>query len=490
MTTRITSVLSVAVLSIFAATSANAAVSAGTVTNPVTGHVYEIFVYESNDVKSWPLAKAAAEGKTYTDMQGNEIQGHLATITSEAEDLFVEFDVRQAVPPETPLPAPEVWVGGSQAAGSAVGAGWVWENSEGTISTPQVPLLSYSNWLSGEPNDANSGESHLGIGLGGQYGWNDESALGNIGGYMVEYDAPIVIGDCSQTAEGCTTIQGHTLAFPPGSFEEGDEISFTAFEFTSLPSQCGAMTPTVIFDDNPALDNLIIPGYLCGSPKFVVIAVDSSELDILDGTVLVENDTATVLPDNLYECTDPILPVTNFADGDPQHQDVVVWQTTDPTQMLENDLGASGTEFEGAAGEFTDSCGSSRARVKGASYYVVGLHIDFGLDYTTVPDMVNTKFVDLTRYKMELLAAAVEESKPYVKNGDYKKMQQMVKNAIAAVDIGDFVDAKTKIDNFLKFVDKTNYTTAIGIENYNGEHIMRASNIEFMLRVKVIPYAP
>jgi hypothetical protein len=419
------------------------------------------------------------------------IQGHLATITSEAEDLFVEFDVRQAVPPETPLPAPEVWVGGSQAAGSAVGAGWVWENSEGTISTPQVPLLSYSNWLSGEPNDANSGESHLGIGLGGQYGWNDESALGNIGGYMVEYDAPIVIGDCSQTAEGCTTIQGHTLAFPPGSFEEGDEISFTAFEFTSLPSQCGAMTPTVLFDDNPSMENLIIPGYLCGSPKFVVIAVDSSELDILDGTVLVENDTATVLPGNLYECVDPIPSGT-----DPQYQDVVVWQTTDPTKMLENDLGATiGPEYVGAAGEFTNECGSSRARVKGASYYLVGMHIDFGPGYEWATNSAGNfdKFVELTRYKLVLLEESVDQARADNAISRFAHrylLRPAVRSAIRNLDRGNYQRAYNAIRYFLWLVENVVNYQIIPNENYNGEHLMRGSNIEFTLRVKVVPYAP
>ena len=46
---------------------------------------------------------------------------------------------------------------------------------------------------------------------------------------------------------------------------------------------------------------LRIPPYLCGSPKFVVVKVNSDELSILKGAVLVENETDTVLPDNLYK---------------------------------------------------------------------------------------------------------------------------------------------------------------------------------------------
>ena len=33
------------------------------------------------------------------------------------------------------------------------------------------------------------------------------------------------------------------------------------------------------------------------------------------------------------------------------------------------------------------------------------------------------------------------------------------------------------------------YTIVPG-QNYNGEHVTRGSNIQFMLRVKVIPYTP
>jgi len=68
-------------------------------------------------------------------------------------------------------------------------------------------------------------------------------------------------------------------------------------------------------------------------------------------------------------------------------------------------------------------------------------------------------------------------------------MQQQVKNAIKKLDRGNYSRALGHVNKFLKFVNKANYANVPG-ENDNGEHIMRGGNIEFMLRVKIIPYAP
>ena len=70
-----------------------------------------------------------------------------------------------------------------------------------------------------------------------------------------------------------------------------------------------------------------------------------------------------------------------------------------PTMMLEASLGTG--VFAGAATEATNGCGSTRAKVRTGSYFVVGMHIDFGgaFDYRD--------FVALTRYKLTLLQTSV-----------------------------------------------------------------------------------
>ena len=238
-----------------------------------------------------------------------------------------------------------------------------------------------------------------------------------------------------------------------------------------------------------------IPAYLCGSPKFVLVAVDSGDLDILSGTVFVENDTTTVLPNNVYPdgspvICEPVITQVPYTDGDPQYQDVVVWQSTNPAQMLEDEFGGA-AGYLGAAGEFTSSCGSSQARVRGASYYGIGFHIDFGPGYTWAGNDAGNfdQFVALTRYKLTLIQESLEDAKAdgALGNGDYTKMKSQLKNAVKKIDQGNYSGSLGHVDKFLKFVDAASYPVVTG-KNYNGEHLMRGSNVEFILRVKVIPF--
>ncbi len=137
---------------------------------------------------------------------------------------------------------------------------------------------------------------------------------------------------------------------------------------------------------------LTIPAYLCGSPRFLVVKVDATDLTIRKGAVEVVNDTDEVLPDNDYACFDPILGSLKTGDprysADPQNQDVVVWQSTDPRLMLEEPpgppvlvLGPALAFILGTATEATNGCGSTRAKVRTGSYFVVGMHIDFNRSF-------------------------------------------------------------------------------------------------------------
>jgi len=476
------------------ATTATPAALVAANTNPATGHYFE--VYKADGI-AWGSAEANAEGRTC-----GGVPGHLATLTSSAEDAWVD-GLRQGAVGGSGLDLGEVWIGGFQPPSSPEpGGGWLWVNNEGPIPGDNKGPV-YAHWAVGEPNDAGGAESHLALGrygLGG--GWNDEgAALNLIGGYIVEYDVPRAAA-CSGTS--CQTIQGQTLIFPAGSIPPGATIKFNAYEFSDprvVDGKCVGGGPLTLFGAAYGKPELRIPPYLCGSPKFVVVAVDSSQLDILQGTVFVENKTDVVLPGNLYQCNDPI--VQNFpTQGDPQFQDVVVWQSTDPTRMLEDSRGAG--QFAGAAGEFTNACGSSEAKIKGASYYVVGLHIDFGPGNEWASNAAGNhdSFVALTLYKLSLLQTAVANAKAdgALGNGDATKMTAQLDDAVKKLGRGDASGALGAVNKFLKFVNAAQYTvvryppippqTVGTAKNYNGEHLMRGTNIEFMLRVKVIPYGP
>lgn len=208
--------------------------------------------------------------------------------------------------------------------------------------------------------------------------------------------------------------------------------------------------------------------------------------------MLIENDTATVLPGNtIKDCKDTKGPILPSPGEDPQYQDVVVYQTTDPGRMLEDSVGSG--LYDGAAGEFTNSCGSSRGTGKETSYFVVGMHIDFGTGYDLDgnPAGNHFKFVELTRYKLSLLQKSIvaARSAGALRIGVSYAMDALVSLAIYRLDRGDPAGALILVKQFLRLVDAVRYTPTPG-ENFNGEHLMRGTNIEFTLRVKVIPYAP
>ena len=343
--------------------------------------------------------------------------------------------------------------------------------------------------------------SHLTLGrYGAGGGWNDEGvAPGSIAGFIVEYDIP---RPASCTGSECQTINGQYLSIPQQWIDNPDDtITFSAYEFTDprvASGKCG-VEPLTLFGAAYGKPELRIPAYLCGSPKIVVVAVDGSDLNFTTGTVLIENDTATVLPGNdneTYVCRDTSGP-DHVPDPtiDPQLQDVVVYQTTPPDRMLENPstnpAGPPTTDpqFIGAAGEFTNSCGSSRGAGKETSYFVVGMHIDFGAAGST-PAGSHDRFVALTRYKLTLLqqSVAAARSAGALRPVTSAVMEGLVVLAIRRLDRNDPVGARFLVRQFLNLVNAVNYTP-VAANNYNGEHLMRGDNIEFTLRVKVIPYA-
>ena len=454
-------------------------------TNPTTGHYFEVYAI---DGVSWDFANTCANASSY---QG--VQGHLATITSSGENTYVDQLRHDAL--GQGLVQPQTWVGGLQD-----GGGWRWVNEEGPF--PAVnDSVAYANWAPGEPNNSGGVESHLTMGRydsGGPWvdgGWNDEGAApGSIGGYIVEYDLPRPAA-CSGST--CQTIDGQILSLPPAALTPGATLNFNAFEFTDprvASGRCG-VDPLVLFGPAYGRPELRIPPYLCGSPQFVVVFVDTrnadgSPLEFPSGTVFIENDTQVVLPDNTpYACKDTKGPIFPTQGENPQFQDIVVYQTTDPARMLEDLPGnqAQDPQFAGAASEVTNGCGSSRGAGKETSYFVVGMHIDFGALGATEAGWQD-RFVALSRYKLTLLqqSVALARTAGALKNGDATKMSAQLDNAVKKLDRGDSRGALGHVQQFLKFVNAARYTP-VPENNYNGEHLMRGQNIEFTLRVKVVP---
>ena len=150
------------------------------------GHYYDVIAAQQI---TWDNARAAALSSFYLGLQG-----HLVTITSAGEDAAVTAAILQNG-------SGEMWAGGYQTPDNnpVPNAGWTWVNGEGSF--PGVTSASpYANWAGGEPNDyyGVASEQYLGLNFGN--GWNDEAALQNIYGYVIEYD-PQTIDDVNVVPE-------------------------------------------------------------------------------------------------------------------------------------------------------------------------------------------------------------------------------------------------------------------------------------------------
>lgn len=140
---------------------------------PENGSYYELI----DTAVSWHEAAALAEARTW-----DGAQGHLCTITSQAENDFVFWNVVGGNQ-DTPLGDP--WLGGYQ--NTPYGPpeeNWHWVTDE---------PWDWTNWDEGEPNDYDEpyAELFLNFQLWGDGAWNDHHGL-NHKAFVVEYSIGVV----------------------------------------------------------------------------------------------------------------------------------------------------------------------------------------------------------------------------------------------------------------------------------------------------------
>ena len=123
------------------------------------------------------------------------------------------------------------------------------------------------------------------------------------------------------------------------------------------------------------------------------------------------------------------------------------------------------------------------------SYFIIGMFIDFGLGPIPDPTAVTQQFVELLIQKTDALIAGTAAAEPVLKNGDFVKLRVKARDIRAKLVDGDYLEALNKTNLFLDFVDKAVFDTTEPF-NHEGNLIMRAGNIKFILEVKVIPFTP
>jgi hypothetical protein len=260
----------------------------------------------------------------------------------------------------------------------------------------------------------------------------------------------------------------HEIVLPDGFVvPPGGTISQTAMSFVDPRAdengRCDGQTPLILLDGD-----VIIPPYLCGSPEFMGILTEAN-FDITEGTL-----SHAVFPENFvsnpFECTLPIV-------GDPQLQSAFVWQPTDSADVI-----------EGSAIELTNDCGSSRGKTRGLSYFFVGLHIDFGLDFDADPRPVTQAFADLTTTKLNSLVIAVVHARPALKSTYFLKLFLLARTAEVLHRHGKYIAARRILATFIHLTERTPFNERVG-NNHEGNLLSRADNIRFLLDEFVLPVA-
>jgi len=203
-------------LALIALVALPAPVIAAPVYFPGNGHSYELVPVQT----TWAGARTAASLPTY-----GGVQGHLATITSAAENNFISttFASGQA--------QYFTWIAGYEPNDDGV---WRWgagpENgvqfSNSAVSTPPY---NYANWDGIEPNDFAPGEDFLAMNLGATFanigpgGWGDApnpNPSDPIKAYIIEYETTLSgVGD---TPSGALEIRSAS----PNPFDASTRIDY------------------------------------------------------------------------------------------------------------------------------------------------------------------------------------------------------------------------------------------------------------------------
>lgn len=433
------------------------------------GHTYELII--APDI-SWAAAKAAAEA---TIVGGKA--GHLATITSAAENDFL-FNL---IAPPTLAAFPgksEAWIGGWQPAGTT----WEWVNGEGPIPSSGQSTMPYANWHPGEPNNA-GGEDHMTLGryddtTSSPRTWNDsDENNGHIGGYLVEWDNVVPAAECQDPA-GCNPSGVQNVVIPPSVvLEDGDTLTqvvlgpFADPRVDPVTGECADRRELDVFSEFPLIPGgvpgaLIFPDFLCGSYEFALIRSDAT-FEVLQDVVRSEQFPEDFFAE-FFDCAGALN------DAELQRRGVFAWQPDNRFDVIEQ-----------RTLELTNGCGSSRGATKGLSWFPINLHIDCGIPFDSDPAAVLQCFEDLTSDKFSALEQALKNAKKSINSPSYGTLRSTLVKARNRFDQGKYSQSLSELATFIALVEGGDFV--IGGNNDQGELLMRAENIEFMIDEKIDP---
>ena len=308
-------------------------------------------------------------------------------------------------------------------------------------------------------------------------------------GYIVEYgegEVTVPADTCTADGPGCNPTGAQIFQLPPtAELAPGATLTARVTTIHDDPSRCGNQ-PLTLFDGA-----VVIPPYLCGHPDFIVIETHTEGVEVLERRDRGrEPDRGSAAEQSLRlrpgapepgrRSSIPILRIATWSRGSRRIRS----RCSKPR--------AAPAASSARSTEVTYACGSSRGKVLSGSYHFVGLRIHPGPGNELAdgnPAGNHQSFIDLTRYK---LAAAARFRRRASKGALPKLRSPRAARAARWRDLRprprQLQAGALNIKLFLKAVEHVDATRTIAGENFNGEHLMRGSNIEFMYAEKILPF--
>jgi hypothetical protein len=469
--------------------------------DPDNLHYYEVIPFGD---QAWDLADADAGTRFFTPPgEDNALQGHLATITSAAENACVN-DIR--LNRTVPFVGGQLWLGGSQAPNSTEpGDGWSWVNNEGVIPGTNSDPNDYANWLFGEPNDQGGVENHLTIGIRPNGEWNDSiPGVGAIGGYVIEYDgtvpADLCVDDGSPLPPSCNPagVQESTfpesIIVPPGStysqtiLEIPDGSGGTLGAKVRDPrvndkGECWDRRRLDVFLEFPGLGgalggdpgDLILGRFDCGSPDFAVLKSTANGFDIQNDVIRSRQLPEEIFGDETFACDGVYAPGDipvgeEAAYADLQRRGTFNWQPDNKRAVAER------RELN-----LTNGCGSRRGAHADLSYFILNLHQDCGLPFGMYPNAVRQCFRTLTQGKFERLQQSLRQARRegLITRSQFRSFNRTVARAQIKFTFANYNGAIVDVSDFIAQVNAADL--AASTNNREGNLLMRAEHIEFSI---------
>ncbi len=339
--------------------------------NAANGHYYR---FVSSAGTSWSSAKTAAEASTYLGKSG-----YLVTITSSAEDTFVQNNTTGT----------NIWIGHTDQGLEGL---WRLANSTG-MPTAEKDLkfwraacvtagdastscsntanysssgsqITYANWCANEPNnsDGTSGEDMAVTKWNSGTCWNDlrDGNTGQVNGYMIEYGDDTAFVDASAASASQTvavSASSPSITTGSASVRAGTAISLGGWAIANMASSTSVLATVQTTSGSLGLSTTT---GLTRAPGHTTTSWTSFTQLAFRGTVADVNAALATLALTAADAATPTITVT-------------ATPTTDPTATYHFASGHYYTRVDAAMSVSAAQTESAAARLRGKDGYLAAI---------------------------------------------------------------------------------------------------------------------